>query len=241
MSSLDEIAIQNRKLAKTCVEKKRRDRINRCLDELKEIMSQTDDKARYQKMEKAEILEMAVVYMRNVTRQNPSLDTNYQAYYAMAYQHCLAEFQSYLNIMPGVRDDFKSRILSHMSQRVMEVANNYKHKSSESKKSKSHRYSPYYYSRASPEKKETIEESSLLFQQNSKFGGSCSSLDSYININVQPSSPFESESTYDVQHFSANSSPAISECSSPLSSKKCDLDSNMSMSNSSCDMVWRPW
>lgn len=241
MSSLDEIAIQNRKLAKTCVEKKRRDRINRCLDELKEIMSQTDDKARYQKMEKAEILEMAVAYMRSVTRQNPSLDTNYQAYYVMAYQQCLTEFQNYLNILPGVRDDFKSRILSHMSQRYTEIASSYKPKSNENKKSKSQRYSPYSYSRNSPQKKETIDESSLFYQQNNKFGGSCSSLDSYININIQPGSPFESENTYDVQNLSANSSPAISQCSSPVSSKKCDLDSNISMSNSSCDMVWRPW
>lgn len=241
MSTLDEIAIQNRKLAKTCVEKKRRDRINRCLDELKEIMSQTDDKARYQKMEKAEILEMAVAYMRNMPQQNSAQDSNYQTYYVMAYQQCLAEFQNYLNVLPGVRDDFKSRILSHMSQRYMEVASSYTPKSSENKKSKTHRYSPYSYSRSSPEKKERNDESSLFYQQNTKFGGSCSSLDSYMNVNVQPSSPYESENTYDVQNLSASSSPAPSQCSSPVSSKKCDLESNMSMSNSSCDMVWRPW
>ncbi|CAF1022778.1 unnamed protein product [Brachionus calyciflorus] len=238
---MDDIAIQNRKLAKTCVEKKRRDRINRCLDELKEIMSQSDDKARYQKMEKAEILEMAVSYMRNLNR-NTQQDSNYEYYYTMAYQQCLNEFQNYLNVLPGVRDDFKHRIMNHMSQRYMEIAsNNSSPKSGDFKtKSKSSRYSPYSYNRVSPVKKEQIE-SSLLYQQNTKFGGSCSSLDSFINVNVQPNSPYESEATFDVQNLSANSSPALSECSSPVSSKKCDLESNMSMSNSSCDMVWRPW
>ena len=240
MSSMDDIATQNRKLAKTCVEKKRRDRINRCLDELKEIMSQSDDKARYQKMEKAEILEMAVSYMRNVTtKPNQNQDINYQSYYAMAYQQCLSEFQNYLNVVPGVRDDFKSRIMNHMSQRYLEIASS-KQNELKAPKSKGLRYSPYYNNRVSPVKKE-MNESSLLYQQNTKFGGSCSSLDSFINVNVQPSSPYESEGAYDVQNLSANSSPALSECSSPVSSKKCDLESNMSMSNSSCEMVWRPW
>ncbi|RNA31031.1 transcription factor HES-4 isoform X1 [Brachionus plicatilis] len=236
MSSMDEIAVQNRKLAKTCVEKKRRDRINRCLDELKEIMSQSDDKARYQKMEKAEILEMAVAYMRNATRHGA--DAGHHSYYVMAYQQCLAEFQNYLSMVPGVRDDFKSRMLSHMSQRYTEVASAYSAKMTEAKRSKSHRHSPYSYNR---HKKESSSESSLLYERDAKFGGSCSSLDSYLNVNVQPGSPFESENTYDVQNLSANSSPALSQCSSPVSSKKCDLESNMSMSNSSCDMVWRPW
>jgi hypothetical protein len=71
MDAAAEIALQNRKFAKTCVEKKRRDRINKCLDELKDLMAQSDDKARYQKMEKAEILEMAVAYMRNIRLNNP--------------------------------------------------------------------------------------------------------------------------------------------------------------------------
>ncbi|KAI3387976.1 hypothetical protein SNEBB_004403 [Seison nebaliae] len=57
-------AIISRKIAKTCVEKKRRDRINRCLDELKELMAVSDERARYQKLEKAEILEMTVEYLK---------------------------------------------------------------------------------------------------------------------------------------------------------------------------------
>lgn len=120
-STAAELAIANRKFAKTCVEKKRRDRINKCLDELKEIMSQTDDKARYQKMEKAEILEMAVNYMRmsmsaggKLNAVPPSNDV-----YAIAYNQLLADFTHSLACMPGLRDDFKAQVLSQMSAQIL--------------------------------------------------------------------------------------------------------------------------
>lgn len=119
-TSAAELAIANRKFAKTCVEKKRRDRINKCLDELKEIMSQTDDKARYQKMEKAEILEMAVNYMRmsmsggGKFSQTPSNDV-----YSLAYNQLLADFTHSLATMPGLRDDFKAQILNQMGAQIL--------------------------------------------------------------------------------------------------------------------------
>ena len=138
-TSNNNLSIQNRKFAKTCVEKKRRDRINKCLDQLKEIMSQADDKARYQKMEKAEILEMAVAYMRNqhviektkeetYHQTDPNHQPNQQQssqknlqYYSLAYRQCLNEFQSFLANFPGVQEDFKANLMAHMSQRYMDI------------------------------------------------------------------------------------------------------------------------
>jgi hypothetical protein len=145
-------AIQNRKFAKTCVEKKRRDRINRCLDELKDLMSQADDKAKYQKMEKAEILEMAVNYMKTMRskqsdQSSSTTTTNNAQYYGLAFRQCLNEFQNYLALFPGIKDDFKSKIMSYMTQRYMESLTNSSNTNSSTKsnlkRTISNRYTPY--------------------------------------------------------------------------------------------------
>ena len=296
-----EIAIQNRKFAKTCVEKKRRDRINKCLDELKDLMSQSDDKARYQKMEKAEILEMAVAYMRNIRLNNPNTsffcmptenptNTEHQTststdfsndstqYYSLAYRQCLNEFQNVLCLLPNLQEDVKASIMSHMTQRYLDIdtPNNTTqtliHDESvaptcgKAKKTKLARHSPYNTNKSantptkSKLKKQCDENNELrmnqmsimtsqseqnnistssessacspyLYHQTSKFGGSCSSLDSYGNAGIQngnnmmlqpsvsPALSIGSDQN-NSSHLSqsSNSSPALSACSSPISS-----------------------
>ena len=121
-----DIALQNRKFAKTCVEKKRRDRINKCLDELKDLMAQSDDKARYQKMEKAEILEMAVAYMRNIRLNNPNhsfannnnnnnTSTN-DLLYTQVYAKCLSDVQNFVCHLPDIHDEVKTGLIAHLAQ-----------------------------------------------------------------------------------------------------------------------------
>ena len=118
-------ALQNRKFAKTCVEKKRRDRINKCLDELKDLMAQSDDKARYQKMEKAEILEMAVAYMRNIRLNNPNhsfannnntASTTNDLLYTQVYAKCLSDVQNFVCHLPDIHDEVKTGLVAHLAQ-----------------------------------------------------------------------------------------------------------------------------
>ncbi len=231
-------ATMSRKFAKTCVEKKRRDRINRCLDELKDLMSQADDKAKYQKMEKAEILEMAVTYMKNLLSNNTtsspttlSSQSDLQNNYTQAYRQCLNEFQSCLQSLPGVQDEFKSGIMSQMSRRYTEmltasasiasVNGSQKRKMSQYKQ---RRYAPYL--QQTPEKKQCMDQGS--FSSSYNFSGSCSSLDSFQN-NVND---MHNESVS--LSCSGSSSPSLSQCSSPLScSNKMNLSSE--------ENVWRPW
>lgn len=231
MSEID-VAIANRKFAKTCVEKKRRDRINRCLEELKDLMSQTDDKARYQKLEKAEILEMAVNYMKSLRKnQGQSTDTSQaKNYYNIAYTQCLNEFRQFLNTCPGVHDEFKAKCMNHLNKRYTEVSQQ--------------RYSPYQtcYSPQIQQQQQQQQiplnvyqniklegfhqdENKLMYQK-SKFGGSCSSLDSY---NMRASSPSED----------SNSQSSV--CSSPNIAKNSSC-SSLNFSNIEIDSkVWRPW
>ncbi len=229
-------ATMSRKFAKTCVEKKRRDRINRCLDELKDLMSQADDKAKYQKMEKAEILEMAVTYMKSLLNNNNSSCTvthanqsEFQNNYTQAYRQCLNEFQTCLQSLPGVQDDFKSGIMYQMSRRYTEMltesTNTVSVNGSQKRKMsqyKHRRYAPY--SQQTPEKKPCNDQGSFSYN----FSGSCSSLDSFQNNVTDVHNESVSLSC------SGSSSPSLSQCSSPLScSNKMNLSSE--------ENVWRPW
>lgn len=236
-------ATMNRKFAKTCVEKKRRDRINRCLDELKDLMSESDDKAKYQKMEKAEILEMAVTYMKNLrtnsTEQQPPVN-----HYEQAYKQCLSEFNSFLQIFPGVKDDFRSCAMTYMTQRYVEQHNIHGQVKTDRRKShvtkKSSRYMPYTHE--SNKKSTPMDCMSITTDQNSlnsssfNFSGSCSSLDSFQNANHSPS--YEAHNEYISMPCSGSSSPSLSQCSSPISSIKAD---NNNLNLSSDENVWRPW
>jgi hypothetical protein len=191
-------------------------------------MSQSDDKARYQKMEKAEILEMAVTYMKNLKSDDTSSPaSNATQYYSLAYRQCLAEFQTFLGSFPGIKDEFKSNVMSYMSQRYMEMLAyassssqtnpnqresmskenepnlTAKSQSSANKPNKNHaRYSPYNKmsspsskkmskSQTSHQNEENMNMMSIMTMNSSslsddlqnesenKFGGSCSSLDSF--------------------------------------------------------------
>ncbi|CAF1095283.1 unnamed protein product [Rotaria sp. Silwood1] len=99
MYDYNDLAEENsRKFVKTCVEKKRRDRINKSLDELKDLIAITNDKVRYQKLEKAEILEMTVTYVRNLKqRMNNSIEN-----YENGYKQCSEEIWKLIHSLPNI-------------------------------------------------------------------------------------------------------------------------------------------
>ncbi|CAF0914666.1 unnamed protein product [Adineta steineri] len=99
----------SRKFAKTCVEKKRRDRINKSLDELKDLMALTDERARYQKLEKAEILEMTVNYIRNLKRTMNNSMEDYENGYRQCSEEMWKLIHSLPNIVPEQRDCLATR------------------------------------------------------------------------------------------------------------------------------------
>ncbi len=266
-------------------------------------MSITDDKAKFQKLEKAEILEMVVSHMRNIqmsggagnsSENSHDNSTNLGFYYAIAYRQCLNEFQSFLSVFPDVNDEFKARIMGYMTQRYMDIvaSMNKSNVSNENvatptnlpikkeKKHHSNRYSPYSTNnkqKSTPTKQEkdnlsiltnneqnmsTMSASSNssassynFYTQANKYGGSCSSLDSY-QPQTQPQSPSNdsTSSSAEIPHRSAHMSPSSSpvqlNCSSPnsaLAAKQMLMaHSDLMFTNfelyQNCLMkVWRPW
>ena len=113
---------QYRKVMKPLLERKRRARINKCLDNLKDIMVNTlqSEGESITKLEKADVLELTVKHLQKLKRQN-SLGLTPQATYAgrfrAGYSHCAQEVSKFMSQQSSLEIDThaSARLLSHLS------------------------------------------------------------------------------------------------------------------------------
>ncbi len=86
---------------KPMLERKRRARINRCLDELKELMltALQSEGENVSKLEKADILEMTVRHLHKLKSQRLGFtsDTIYSDRFLAGFMHCTHEVSQYLH------------------------------------------------------------------------------------------------------------------------------------------------
>ena len=112
---------QYRKVMKPLLERKRRARINGCLDELKDLMVfalQTEGES-ISKLEKADVLELTVRHLRKLKRQqmlalNPGLDLDR---FHAGYTACATEVSKCL-ASTGVDVTVGSRLMSHLGHKL---------------------------------------------------------------------------------------------------------------------------
>merc|ERR1712037_149189 len=112
---------QYRKVMKPLIERKRRARINGCLDELKDLMVfalQTEGES-ISKLEKADVLELTVRHLRKLKRQqmlalNPGLDLDR---FHAGYTACATEVSKCL-ASTGVDVTVGSRLMSHLGHKL---------------------------------------------------------------------------------------------------------------------------
>lgn len=107
----------NRRSNKPIMEKRRRARINNCLNELKTLIldAMKKDPARHSKLEKADILEMTVKHLQNLQRQqtvmsaaaDPAVINKFRA----GFSECAAEIGRF----PGLEPTIKRRLLQHLA------------------------------------------------------------------------------------------------------------------------------
>merc|ERR1712115_717921 len=92
---------QYRKVMKPLLERKRRARINKCLDDLKDLMvtALQSEGESITKLEKADVLELTVKHLQKLKRQN-ALGLTPQATYAgrfkAGYAHCAQEVSKFV-------------------------------------------------------------------------------------------------------------------------------------------------
>merc|ERR1712066_1021303 len=117
---------QYRKVMKPLLERKRRARINACLDELKDLMvyALQSEGESISKLEKADVLELTVKHLRKLKRQqmlavNPSLDMDR---FRAGYTQCATEVSRCL-ASTGVDVSIGSRLMGHLGNKLNTIEN----------------------------------------------------------------------------------------------------------------------
>ena len=112
---------QYRKVMKPLIERKRRARINNCLDELKDLMvyALQSEGESISKLEKADVLELTVKHLRKLKRQQmlavtPGLELDR---YRAGYTTCATEVSRCL-ASTGVDIAVGSRLMSHLGNKL---------------------------------------------------------------------------------------------------------------------------
>ncbi|XP_078092264.1 hairy/enhancer-of-split related with YRPW motif protein 1-like [Mustelus asterias] len=112
---------QARKKRRGIVEKRRRDRINNSLSELRRLVPSACEKQGSAKLEKAEILQMTVDHLKVLHTsgrkgyfETPAFATDYRI---LGFRECLSEVARYLSVTEGLdhSDPLKARLVSHLN------------------------------------------------------------------------------------------------------------------------------
>ncbi|XP_063612607.1 transcription factor HES-4-like, partial [Penaeus indicus] len=109
---------------KPLMEKKRRQRINRCLNDLKTLVLEAlkKDPSRYSKLEKADILEMTVRHVQALHRHDLAgvrgrvAGGDEKGKYRAGFTQCAVEVTRYLANMGGsVPHDLQTKVIAHLN------------------------------------------------------------------------------------------------------------------------------
>uniref|UniRef100_A0A3P9KB26 Hes-related family bHLH transcription factor with YRPW motif 1 n=1 Tax=Oryzias latipes TaxID=8090 RepID=A0A3P9KB26_ORYLA len=121
MSPTTSTQVQARKRRRGIIEKRRRDRINNSLSELRRLVPSAYEKQGSAKLEKAEILQMTVDHLKMLHAAGGKgyFDAHALAmdYRGLGFRECLAETARYLSIIEGLdsTDPLRMRLVSHLN------------------------------------------------------------------------------------------------------------------------------
>ncbi|MEQ2184785.1 Hairy/enhancer-of-split with YRPW motif protein 1 [Goodea atripinnis] len=121
MSPTTSTQVQARKRRRGIIEKRRRDRINNSLSELRRLVPSAYEKQGSAKLEKAEILQMTVDHLKllHAAGGKGYFDAHALAmdYRGLGFRECLAETARYLSIIECLdsTDPLRIRLVSHLN------------------------------------------------------------------------------------------------------------------------------
>ncbi|XP_043932042.1 transcription factor HES-4-B-like [Protopterus annectens] len=110
-----------RKISKPIMEKRRRARINESLGQLKALLLDAlkKDNPRFSKLEKADILEMAVKHLRalqhNKITASLSVSPCVLSKFFAGFNECVNEVTRFLSTCDGIDADVRSKLLNHLA------------------------------------------------------------------------------------------------------------------------------
>ncbi|XP_030565113.1 enhancer of split m7 protein [Drosophila novamexicana] len=114
---------QYRKVMKPLLERKRRARINKCLDDLKDLMAECVAQTSDAKFEKADILEVTVQYLRKL-KQTKSANATASATehsFRAGYIRAANEVSRALAALPKVDVAFGTTLMTHLGMRLNQL------------------------------------------------------------------------------------------------------------------------
>ncbi|CAD7083203.1 unnamed protein product [Hermetia illucens] len=114
---LKEPVKSDRRSNKPIMEKRRRARINNCLNELKTLIldATKKDPARHSKLEKADILEKTVKYLQDLQRQQAVMSQATDPKVVNKFKAGFTECANEVSRFPGIDPVVKRRLLQHLS------------------------------------------------------------------------------------------------------------------------------
>ncbi|XP_055793085.1 transcription cofactor HES-6-like [Salvelinus fontinalis] len=121
-------AKEERKLRKPLIEKKRRERINCSLEQLKGIMVDAYNLDQ-SKLEKADVLEVTVQHMEGLQKghgsgspSGPSIGFESRQRYSSGYIQCMHEVHNLLKSCPGMDKPLGARLLNHLLKSLPHIS-----------------------------------------------------------------------------------------------------------------------
>ncbi|KAF7706396.1 hairy-related 8a [Silurus meridionalis] len=121
-------AKEERKLRKPLIEKRRRERINSSLEQLKGIMVDAYNLDQ-SKLEKADVLEITVQHMEGLQRgfgpapnQGPSVAFESRQRYSSGYIQCMHEVHNLLLNCSGMDKSLGARLLNHLLKALPQIS-----------------------------------------------------------------------------------------------------------------------
>lgn len=117
---------QYRKVMKPLLERKRRARINKCLDDLKDLMSECfqSNGDNTVKFEKADILEVTVQHLRKLKQQKEQIAQNNiaaQQSFRSGYIQAANEVSRCMASLPKVDVQFGTKLMTHLGLRLSQL------------------------------------------------------------------------------------------------------------------------
>lgn len=119
---------QYRKVMKPLLERKRRARINKCLDDLKDLMVEclTEEGEHVTRLEKADILELTVEHMRKLKQRGAlTLSKTQNSFHQLesfrsGYVHAAEQISQVLATTPGMNLDVGSKVMRFLADQLIQ-------------------------------------------------------------------------------------------------------------------------
>ncbi|XP_073819384.1 enhancer of split m3, helix-loop-helix [Musca autumnalis] len=220
---------QYRKVMKPLLERKRRARINKCLDDLKDLMVEclTQEGEHVTRLEKADILELTVEHMRklkqrgNLAVRSSTLNAHVESFRS-GYVHAADQISQVL-LQQYFDDDVRSKLMKFLSTRLLDMQHSLGLQSSSSI--------------ITPTAAAIVPETPYV-TSSSMQKSFCESMQQTVNHSREPFSQFPRGNS------NINPSRDLKDSSDMIDIITVDnsMDSSVSgSSNNSDSSVWRPW